>query len=87
MTITFKSRKIKVKERLKRHKKFIMFPRKTSDTKISFLCTVVRKLENKGSGNYLYEDLIHGYFMWNHYEYQTIQDCITKKLMGKQDED
>ncbi len=86
MTIIFKSRKTKINERLKWHKKFIIFPRKTSDTKISFLCTVVRKLVNKGNNyNYLYEDLIQGYFLWNNYEYLTIQDCITNKLMGKQD--
>jgi len=84
MKIKYKSRKIKVEERLKWHKKFIIFPRKVSDHELNFLCMVVRKLKDRGQGsNDLYEDIIHGYFMWPCYEYKSTQAYITEKLKNK----
>ena len=80
MKIRYISAHQKIKNRSKWHKKFILFPRRLKEAEIQFLTYVARRLRPSFDPNV---DTV----MLGHYEYKEIQDHITKKLMGKQDED
>ncbi len=86
MRIKFVPRIKKIEARSKWHKKFVFFPKKI-DNEIHFCCYLARKL-SYSCGKY--ENGYGGFFgadklMWYNNQYITIQDCITQKLMGKED--
>ena len=97
MRIKYKSKFYKLKERIKEHKewhkKFIIWPRKIelSENDIDykefhFMCYIGRRLNDKyRSYSYNYSDIKKP--NKRHYQYKTLQNIITDKLMGKQDED
>lgn len=76
MTITFNPKVAKVKKRQVWHKKFVIFPKRTRLDQLQFLTYVGRKLRSNYSS---------GLLMCMQYEYKSIQQVITDKLMGKED--
>ncbi len=69
------SAKQKVKKLSEWHKKFILFPCKTSNTEMQFLTYVVRRLKPNN-----FDMAMLGHY---EYEYKSLQDHITDKLMDK----
>ena len=80
MKISLKSASQKINDLSKWHKKFIIFPRRTGDIEIQFLTFVGRRLKNT------FDPIFNATYL-GHYEYKDLQQIITDKLMGKQDED
>ena len=71
MRIKFTSRIEKVEKRLKWHKKFVFFPKKTSTNEIHFCCYLARKLDSKRAT----EGYIIGYHRFSgNYQYKTLQE-------------